>query len=83
LVTFPARVKKNKSSQNQRLTKEKKIYEASREKLKKLSSAREKQLSLNRSIALKNRIPEEKRQELMKRKEEFRRRKVRRGGRFV
>ena len=65
-----------------RLSTEKKIYKASRENLKKLSSAREKQLSINRSMELKNRILEEKREELMKRKEEFRRRKVRRGGQF-
>jgi hypothetical protein len=51
-----------------RLSKEKKIYKASRENLKKLSSAREKQLSLNRSMELKNRILG---------------RKVRRRGRFV
>ena len=67
-------------SLDQRLTTEKKVYEASREILEKLSSAREKQLSLNRSIELKNRILEEKRQELIKRKEDFRRRKVSSGG---
>ena len=67
-------------SLDQRLTTEKKVHEASREILAKLSSAREKQLSLNRSIELKNRILEEKRQELIKRKEDFRRRKVSSGG---
>jgi hypothetical protein len=38
-----------KALKRKRLSKEKEIYEASREILKKLSSAREKQLSLNRS----------------------------------
>lgn len=65
---------------DQRRMMEKKNYEASRKVLEKIQAARKKQLSLNSSITLKNQILEQKRQELMKRKEDIRRRQVRQGG---
>lgn len=65
---------------DQRRMIEKKNYEASRKVLEKIQAARKKQLSLNSSIALKNQILEQKRQELIKRKEDIRRRQVNQGG---
>ena len=63
-------------SLDERLMNEKKSYEFNREELKKISSARNTRISLNSSIALKNKILEQKRQELMQKKENMKRRKV-------
>ena len=69
-------------SLEERLMNEKKSFEVNREELKRISSARSAQISLNSSIALKNQILEQKRQKLMQKKENMKRRKVSRGRRI-
>jgi hypothetical protein len=63
-------------SLDERLMNEKRSYEVNREELKRISSARNTQICLNSSIALKNQILEQKRRELIQKKENMKRRKV-------
>jgi hypothetical protein len=63
-------------SLDERLMNEMKSYEVNREELKRISSARNTQISLNSTIALKNQILEQKRRELIQKKENMKRRKV-------
>ena len=69
-------------SLDERLMNEKKSYEFNREELKRISSARNTQISLNSSIALKNKILEQKRRALIQKRENMKRRKVSRGRRI-
>ena len=62
---------------DERLNNEKKSYDMLRQKLEEVKIAREMQLRLNNSIALKNQILEQKRQELARQREDLDRRKVR------
>ena len=62
---------------DERLKNEKKSYDMLRQKLEEVKIAREMQLALNNSIALKNQILEQKRQELARQREDLDRRKVR------
>ena len=68
------------SSFDQRLKRENKSYETLREELEKILFARCKLLSLNIEDELKNQLLEKAREDWIKRKENFKRTKVRYGG---